>query len=135
MDENKINTQHEAGILEVIAKYPIFCFNDIFGYYMGCSRATAYNHNLDKLDSIKEAIFKNRRKGVTSLKAKWLKSENPTLQLAAMRMMCEPDEHRALNQNYSDITTKGEKIEVSDPFAQIRKNHGIETDEETTTSE
>ena len=37
--------------------------------------------------------------------------------------------------NSTDITTKGEKIEVSDPFAQIRKNHGIETDEETTTSE
>ena len=35
----------------------------------------------------------------------------------------------------TDITTKGEKIEVSDPFAQIRKNHGIETDEETDTSE
>ena len=37
--------------------------------------------------------------------------------------------------NSTDITTKGEKIEVSDPFAQIRKNHGIETDEETDTSE
>lgn len=35
----------------------------------------------------------------------------------------------------SDMTTKGEKIEVADPFAQIRKNHGIETDEETTSSE
>ena len=135
MEDVKINTKHEKGILEAIQKHPIFCFNDIFVYYEACSRATAYNHNLDKLDSIKEAMFKNRRKGVTSLKAKWLKSENPTLQLAAMRMMCEPDEHRALNQNYSDITTKGDKIEVADPFAQIRKNHGIETDEETTTSE
>ena len=37
--------------------------------------------------------------------------------------------------NSTDITTKGEKIEVSDPFAQIRKNHGIDTDEETDTSE
>ena len=37
--------------------------------------------------------------------------------------------------NSTDITTKGEKIEVSDPFAQIRKNHGIETDEETDTGE
>jgi len=110
-DEIIINHEHEAGILEAIAKHPIFCFNDIFGYYVACSRSTAYNHGLDKLDSIKEAIFKNRRKGVTSLKAKWLKSDNATLQLAAMRMMCEPDEHRALNQNYTDLTTDGEKIQ------------------------
>ena len=130
-----INTEHEKAILETIAKNPIFKFKDIFVYYKGCSRATAYNHNLDKLDSIKEALYSNRRKGVSSLLAKWLASDNATLQLAAMRMICDTEEHRSLNQNYSDITTKGEKIEVSDPFAQIRKNHGIETDEETTASE
>ena len=130
-----INTEHEKAILETIAKNPIFKFKDIFVYYKGCSRATAYNHNLDKLDSIKEALYSNKRKGVSSLLAKWLASDNATLQLAAMRMICDQEEHRSLNQNYSDITTKGEKIEVSDPFAQIRKNHGIETDEETTASE
>ena len=135
MEDVKINTEHEKGILETIAKNPIFKFKDIFVYYKGCSRATAYNHNLDKLDSIKEALYSNRRKGVSSLLAKWLASDNATLQLAAMRMICDQEEHRSLNQNYSDITTKGEKIEVSDPFAQIRKNHGIETDDETTSSE
>ena len=103
MEDVKINTKHEKGILEAIQKHPIFCFNDIFVYYEACSRATAYNHNLDKLDSIKEAIYKNRRKGVTSLKAKWLKSENATLQLAAMRLICDADEHRALNQNYTNL--------------------------------
>ena len=130
-----INTEHEKAILETIAKNPIFNFKDIFVYYKGCGRSTAYNHNLDKLDSIKEALYSNRRKGVSSLLAKWLASDNATLQLAAMRMICDAEEHRSLNQNYSDITTKGEKIEVADPFAQIRKNHGIETDEETTSSE
>ena len=130
-----INTEHEKAILETIAKNPIFKFKDIFVYYKGCSRATAYNHNLDKLDSIKEALYSNKRKGVSSLLAKWLASDNATLQLAAMRMICDQEEHRSLNQNYTDLTTKGEKIEVSDPFAQIRKNHGIETDEETTASE
>ena len=54
----------------------------------------------------------------------------------ALYKLCSTDvEHRKLQQNYSDVTTKGEKIEVSDPFAQIRKNHGIGTDEETETSE
>src|SRR5574344_1780770 len=103
MEDETINTKHEKGILEAIQKYPIFCFNDIFVYYEGCCRATAYNHNLDKLDSIKEAIYTNRRKAVTSLKAKWLNSDNATLQLAVMRLICDPDEHRALNQNYTNI--------------------------------
>ena len=103
MEDVTINTKHEQGILEAIQKYPIFSFKDIFIYYEACTRATAYNHNLDKLDSIKEAIYKNRRKGVTSLLTKWLKSENATLQLAAMRLICDADEHRALNQNYTNI--------------------------------
>ena len=103
MEDVKINTEHEKGILEAIQKHPIFCFNDIFVYYKGCCRATAYNHNLDKLDSIKEAIYMNRRKGVVSLLTKWLNSDNATLQLAAMRLICDPDEHRALNQNYTNI--------------------------------
>lgn len=103
MEDVTINTKHEQGILEAIQKHPIFCFNDIFVYYEACSRSTAYAHGLDKSDNIKEAIYKNRRKGVTSLKAKWLKSENATLQLAAMRLICDADEHRALNQNYTNI--------------------------------
>lgn len=132
MEDVKINTEHENGILEAIQKYPIFSFNDIFVYYKGCCRATAYNHNLDKLDSIKEAIYMNRRKGVTSLKAKWLNSDNATLQLAVMRMICDPEEHKTLNQNYTDITTGGVALNI-DPFAKIRQNVGI--DEKANTSD
>ena len=125
MEDVKINTEHEKGILEAIQKHPIFSFNDIFVYYKGCCRATAYNHNLDKLDSIKEAIYTNRRKGVTSLKAKWLNSDNATLQLAIMRMICDPEEHKTLNQNYTDITTGGAALNI-DPFTKIRQNVGLD---------
>jgi hypothetical protein len=106
-DETKINRKHEKSIIKVIKKNPIFSFNDIFVFYLDCSRATAYNHNLDKLDSIKEAIRDNKRKGVTSLLSKWIKSDNPTLQIAAMRMICEDDERRKLNQQYKEHTGKG----------------------------
>ena len=132
MEDVTINTKHEKGILEAIQKNPIFNFKDIFIYYEACTRATAYNHNLDKLDSIKEAIYKNRRKGVTRLITKWLNSDNATLQLAAMRLICDPDEHRALNQNYTDITTGGVALNI-DPFAKIRQNVGI--DEKADTSD
>ena len=128
MEDETINREHEKGILEAIEKHPIFSFKDIFVYYKACSRATAYNHGLDKLDSIKEAIYSNRRRGVSTMLAKWLTSQNATLQLAAMRMICDQEEHRSLNQNYSDITTKGESINI--PISKWAKDDTSDTDTE-----
>ena len=116
MEEQEINREHETAIIEIIEKHPIFSFKDIFVYYKACSRATAYNHGLDKLDSIKEAIYSNRRRGVSTMLSKWLSSQNATLQLAAMRMICDKEEHRSLNQNYTDLTTDGEKIQQQQPM-------------------
>ena len=107
-----INREHEQAIIEIIENNPIYSFKDIFVYYKGCSRATAYNHNLDKLDSIKELIYSNRRKGVTTLLSKWLKSDNATLQLAAMKIICDPEEHKKLQQNYTDVTSNNETINI-----------------------
>ena len=128
MGDETINREHEKGILEAIEKHPIFSFKDIFVYYKACSRATAYNHGLDKLDSIKEAIYSNRRRGVSTMLAKWMTSKNATLQLAAMRMICDQEEHRSLNQNYNDITTKGESINI--PISKWAKDDSSDTDSE-----
>ena len=128
MENETINREHEKGILEAIEKHPIFSFKDIFVYYKACSRATAYNHGLDKLDSIKEAIYSNRRRGVSTMLAKWMTSQNATLQLAAMRMICDQEEHRSLNQNYNDVTTKGESINI--PISKWAKDDTSDTDTE-----
>lgn len=117
MEKETINREHEKGILEAIQKHPIFSFKDIFVFYKGCSRATAYNHGLDKLDSIKEAIYSNKRRGVTTLLSKWLVSDNATLSMGAMKILCDPEEHKKLQQNYTDISTKGDKIQLSETEA------------------
>jgi len=101
---------HEKKILEVIEKHAVFTFKDIFVYYKGCTRATAYNLDLDKFDSIKEAIQSNKRKGVTSMLAKWVKSDNPTLQIAAMRLLSDNDERQALNQQYIEHKIESRNI-------------------------
>ncbi len=90
----EINITHEKEILDTISKNPIFSFKDIFVFYKGCTRSTAYLHNLDKSDNIKEAIYSNKRRGATTLLSKWLVSENPTLQLAAMRLVADDDERK-----------------------------------------
>jgi hypothetical protein len=126
MENEIINKEHEIGILAAIEKYPIFSFKDIFVYYKSCSRATAYNHNLDKLDSIKEALCSNKRKGVSTMLSKWIVSPNATLQLAAMKMICDPEEHKKLQQNYTDVTTGGESIKTEISLTEEQKQKLID---------
>jgi hypothetical protein len=44
--------------------------------------------------------------------AKWVTSQNATLQIAAMRLLCDKEEHQMLNQQYIDHTTKGESVNI-----------------------
>ena len=101
-DEIVINMEHAEAILNTIANNPVYSFSDIFVYFKGCTRATAYNHHLDKFDSIKEAIIDKRRTGVTTMLSKWIASDNPTLQIAAFKQICDDNERLKLNQQNID---------------------------------
>lgn len=68
---------------------------------------------MDKSDKIKEALENNRVQGVDYLLKKWMESDNATLQVAAMRLICSSEEHRLLNQNYIDHTSGGDKIAIN----------------------
>ena len=118
----EINITHEKEILDTISKNPIFSFKDIFVFYKGCTRSTAYLHNLDKSDNIKEAIYSNKRRGATTLLNKWLVSENPTLQLAAMRLVADDDERKKLSINHTDVTTNGKDIKAFNLPDYMRKD-------------
>jgi hypothetical protein len=108
--EDKTVKKHEAAIVKVIKKNNLFNIVDIFAYYSGCCRATFYNHGMDKLDSIIKAIDENKVKTKQSLKNKWYKSDNPTLQIALYKCICTDEERQALSQNYTDITSKGNQV-------------------------
>jgi len=96
---------YESELLDAIIKNKFMRFDHCFGGSVTFSRATAYNHGLDKLDSIKDALESNRLKGVNYLLQKWITGENATLQIAAMRLICTPEEHRLLNQQYTENKT------------------------------
>ena len=81
-------------------------FYDEIASYLPCSRATFYNHKLDKLDDIKDALEKNRDEIKSALRAKWYKSDNATLQIALMRLVCTDEERRKLAINYQEVTGK-----------------------------
>ena len=101
--------QLEKQALEAIEKHKLFFFNDISAY-LPCSRATLYNLGLDKLDTIEKALEENRTRAKNSMRAKWYKSDNATLQVALMKLISDDDERKKLSQTYTDLTTDGEKL-------------------------
>ena len=88
--------------LSAIEKYKLFFIEDVVAY-VSCSRATFYNHNLDKLDTIKEALSKNKIDIKVSMRNKWYKSESATLQIALMKMIATEDEAHRLNGSRQEI--------------------------------
>ena len=88
-----------AQSLEAIQKYKLFFIDDIIAY-LPCSRATFYNLGLDKLDTIKDALVAVRTEIKVSMRSKWYKSDNPTLQMGLMKLIASPDELRQLSMTH-----------------------------------
>ena len=101
--------KYKDELLRVIKEKKIAIFDHCFAYAT-FSRATAYNHGLDKVDDIRESINNNRVSAKNYMINKWIASDNPTLNIAAFRLLSTPEEHKKLNQSYIDHSTKGKKI-------------------------
>jgi len=98
--------------LKAIQENKLFFIDDIFAYVEFCA-ATFYNHELEKVETIKRALAENSIKARQSLKQKWYMSDNPTLQIALYKLLCPEEEyHRLANTKQAiDHTSKGEKID------------------------
>jgi hypothetical protein len=55
---------------------------------------------LDKLDSIKTALTQVKTNLKVSMRSKWFRSENPTLQLALMKLVSSDEELRKLSMQH-----------------------------------
>jgi ABC-type iron transport system FetAB ATPase subunit len=96
--------EYEKLMIEAIQKYKWNRWSHIDWDVLGFSRPTAYNHELDKLDTIKGAFEQNRSKNVNYLLQNWINSDNATLQIAAMRIVADPEDRQRLNQNYIEMS-------------------------------
>ena len=88
-----------ASALEAINKNKLFFIDDVI-CYLPCSRATFYNFELDKLDTIKEALTKVKTEIKVSMRSKWYKSDNPTLQMGLMKLIASQDELKQLSMQH-----------------------------------
>lgn len=101
--------KYEKELLEVIKSKKIAFFDHCFGF-TSFSRTTGYEYKLNDSDAIKTAIATNRATAKNYMLNKWIASDNPTLQISAMRLLSDAEEHKKLNQSYVDQTTNGKDI-------------------------
>lgn len=77
--------------------------------FMGISKQTAYNHHLDQVDEIKEAVLEQKVKVKKKLRRNWRNSDNATLQIAEFKLLSTDDELSRLNTQKvnADIAVSG----------------------------
>jgi len=97
----------EKQALEAIEKHKLFFIEDIVAY-LPCDKKTFYNHNLHEFPSIKDALLEVRTNLKVSMRSKWFRSENPTLQLALMKLLSNDQELRKLSMQHQ-VNEESEK--------------------------
>jgi hypothetical protein len=57
-----------------------------------------------------EQLETNRTELKVSMRSKWYKSDNATLQMALMKLLCTPEERKILSMNYveKDVVSRNE---------------------------
>jgi hypothetical protein len=98
---------------EVIAKHNLIFIEEIVSY-LPISKPTFYEYfpiGSNEINELKTLLEDNSVSIKSVLRNKWYESDNPTLQIALYRLTSREDEHRKLNQTYTDITSKNEKID------------------------
>lgn len=110
----KTREQHEKEITEVIVKNKVMRIDHIFTHYLDLKSAQFYNLELEKSESIKEAIKINKSKAVGYMLNKWVASSNPTLQISAFKVLCEDSDRKKLSMQFveSENNHQVRKFEV-----------------------
>ncbi len=104
--------------IKAIEQYKLINIVEVVSF-LPINRATFYNHGLDKLDSIKEAIEKIKINTSTTLRSKWVDSDNATLQVALMKLVATDEDRKRLATSYMETKQKHEVADLS----------GLSTDE------
>ena len=104
----KTKEEHEVGILQVIKKNKVMKIQHIFSHYLDLKSSQFYNLELEKSESIKDAISLNKTKAVSYMIYKWIASANPTLQISAFKVLCDDEERKKLSMQFMETDNKHE---------------------------
>ena len=96
-DKKKILSQTH----ELIEKHALIFIEDIIAL-LPCDKTTFYRFfppDSNEYNEIKSGLEKNRVTMKTNMRQKWYKSDNPTLQVALMKMIANDSEAARLSGN------------------------------------
>lgn len=108
-DREKILEQAKTAVKE----NNLFFIEDIVAF-IPCTKTTLYKlfpAGSDEMNALKSLLEDNKIRTKSSIRAKLFKSEKAAELLALYRLICTPEEHQKLNQQYIDHTSKGERIQ------------------------
>lgn len=97
---------------EVIVKHKLYFIEDIVSL-LPISKKTYYEYfpvDSDESNELRDLLEINRTETKISLRKKWFESDNATLQMGLMKLICNKEERMNLSQSYQDVTTDGYKI-------------------------
>ena len=96
----------------LIPKHKLIFVEDVVAM-LGISKSTFYEHiKVDSYESnhLRGLIEENKIALKVSMRKKWFDSDNATMQMALYKLCSTTQEHKKLQQNYTDVTTKGKAI-------------------------
>jgi hypothetical protein len=110
----------EIELLDIIERENIIMYSHCFGF-ASFSMSNAYNYELEKLESIKSAIKKNRANEKVGMIKDWKYNTSPAVQIARYRLMADEEELRLLtvnnveSKNKTEITITPADVSTLDP--------------------
>ena len=87
---------------KVIVEHNLFFFSDVTAF-LPCHHTTFYEYfkpDGEEHTELKEMLEANKIRTKSSIRAKLFKSSKAAELLALYRLICTPEEHRLLNQQY-----------------------------------
>lgn len=99
-DKKKIFEQAK----EVVIKHKLFFIEDIVSF-LPINKSTWYEWfpiDSNESNEIKELLEQQRTELKVSMRSKWYKSENATLQITLMKLICTDDERKKMSMNYTE---------------------------------
>lgn len=96
----------EKKAIDAIKKNNLVFVNEIMPF-LPCSSATFYAQELEKSESIKEALEKNRLDIKKGLRRKWYEGDNATTQIALYKLIGTDEENDRITSQKQTIEHSG----------------------------
>ena len=121
--------KYEAELLKLIKQKKWMRYGHIDWTALSFSMRTAYEYELQELQSIKDALAFNRSKAVDYMLQKWIAGDNATLQIAAMKIVADDNDRMKLIQQQIDTTITDKRKSVDELFPTEEELDDAETED------